>query len=217
MDCKLIEIKQETELIIIDNNFNAEEVEQQLQPQLEQPIICKICKKGFREADLQIHLTTHDDLNNAVLLDRFKNITNKEDSTNFLTLRKSPRHLEEPIKCKICNKGFREEDLQIHLKNCKGLPKKISRNCCKFFKSQTDEQVKHQLTCKNRLRRIAKIQKEYLTKKDWNLILQKTNLLCAICKDTLYEADCDHKLHCLSCIPPRKRNIPKTKHLKLIK
>lgn len=217
MDCKIVEIKQESELIIIDDNiFNIKEIEEQPKTQLEQPIICVICKKGFRQEDFRIHVTTHtDDLTTyAFLLDQFNNLPACEDSTNCLKLLKSSTQLEQPIICKRCKKGFKKEDLPIHLTNCKGQRKIVSTNCCNFFKCETSELVKHQLTCKKRLRRIAKIQKEYL-QKDWNLILRKTSLLCVICKDTLYETNCDdHILHCLSCGPPRRKNLSKPKHSK---
>lgn len=111
--------------------------------------------------------------------------------------RTQPKQQEQPLRCKICKKGFREEDLPVHLTI--HAKENYCSNCYKIFKNVNDL-VKHRLTCKERLNRIAELQSIYKdTKLNVNLI--KTNLLCVTCKDTLFETDCDGKLHCLSCVP----------------
>lgn len=124
-----------------------------------------------------------------------------EDNPSVAELPQEPpiqlkRRLQQiPVICKICKKGFREEDFPVHYK-LHGV-ENYCTNCYREFNS-FDELVLHQVKCQARLRKIEELQNFYREKK---VCLTKTSLLCVVCKDTLFETDCDDKLHCFSCVP----------------
>lgn len=193
MDCKFFDIKKEPELIIEDN-FNITTVEQQ--PQLQQPIKCNICDKGFRQEDFEIHLTTH---NFTVEGEQKPKAVKKEPKLQLV---------KQAIICRICKKGFRKADLLIHLTTHK-VSTEDSTPCLSEIvrrRSELKKTRKERQLVKIRLRKINELRIKYKKKFDVNLL--KTNLLCVVCKDTLFETKVDDKLHCLSCV---SQSNPETK------